>query len=247
MAASGIRFTNGYATSATCTPSRFALLTGTYPWRNENAKILPGDAPLLIDTTATTVASMLKKQGYATGVVGKWHLGLGNGNVDWNKAIARTPNDLGFDESYIMAATGDRVPTVYVENRHVVGLQASDPLYVSYEKNFPGQPTALTNPELMTKMKWHHGHNQSVVNGVPRIGFMKGGKSAIWTDETMAEVFLSKAKAFIDRHQNKPFFLYYALHEPHVPRVPGEKFAGKSGLGPRGDAILEADWCVGEI
>ena len=247
LAASGIRFTNGYATSATCTPSRFALLTGVYPWRNENAKILPGDAPLLIDTTAITVASMLKKQGYATGVVGKWHLGLGNGNVDWNKAIAKTPNDLGFDESYIMAATGDRVPTVYVENRQVVGLQASDPLFVSYEKNFPGQPTALTNPELMTKMKWHHGHNQSVVNGVPRIGFMKGGKNATWTDETMADVFLGKAKDFVDQHKGKPFFLYYALHEPHVPRVPGAKFAGKSGLGSRGDAILEADWCVGEI
>ncbi len=247
LAASGIRFTNGYATSATCTPSRFALLTGMYPWRNENAKILPGDAPLLIDTSAITVASMLKKQGYATGVVGKWHLGLGNGNVDWNKAIAKTPNDLGFDESYIMAATGDRVPTVYVENRKVVGLQANDPLYVSYEKNFPGQPTAITNPELMTKMKWHHGHNQSVVNGIPRIGFMKGGKNAIWTDETMANVFLGKAKDFIDQHKATPFFLYYALHEPHVPRVPGAKFAGKSGLGPRGDAILEADWCVGEI
>jgi len=247
LATSGLRFTNGYATSATCTPSRFALLTGVYPWRNENAKILPGDAPLLIDTTAITVASMLKKQGYATGVVGKWHLGLGNGNVDWNKAIAKTPNDLGFDESFIMAATGDRVPTVYVENRNVVGLQANDPLYVSYEKNFPGQPTAITNPELMTKMKWHHGHNQSVVNGVPRIGFMKGGKNATWTDETMAEVFLGKAKDFIDQHKETPFFLYYALHEPHVPRVPGAKFAGKSGLGPRGDAILEADWCVGEI
>ena len=251
LAASGIRFTNGYATSATCTPSRFALLTGVYPWRNKDAKILPGDAPLLIDTTAVTLASMLKRQGYETGVVGKWHLGLGSGNVDWNRAIARTPNDLGFDYSYIMAATGDRVPTVYVENRNVVGLTANDPLYVSYEKNFVGQPTALTNPELMTKMKWHHGHNQSIHNGVPRIGYMKGGKSALWTDETMAEVFLDKAKNFIDQHQAKktgrPFFLYYPLHEPHVPRVPGEKFVGKSGLGPRGDAILEADWCVGEI
>ena len=251
LAASGLRFTNGYATSATCTPSRFALLTGVYPWRNKNARILPGDAPLLIDTTAITLATMLKKQGYETGVVGKWHLGLGSGNVNWNKAIARTPNDIGFEYSYIMAATGDRVPTVYVENRNIQGLQASDPLYVSYEKNFAGQPTALTNPELMTKMKWHHGHDQSIHNGIPRIGYMKGGKSALWVDETMANVFLNKAKAFIDAHQAKkttrPFLLYYALHEPHVPRVPGEKFAGKSGLGPRGDAILEADWCVGEI
>ena len=251
LAQSGIRFTNGYATSATCTPSRFSLLTGTYPWRNKNAKILPGDAPMLIDTTAATLASMLKKQGYRTGVVGKWHLGLGDGHVDWNKAISPTPNDLGFDYAYIMAATGDRVPTVYVENRQVVGLTPDDPLYVSYEKNFPGQPTALTNPELMTKMKWHHGHNQSIHNGIPRIGYMKGGQSALWNDETMAEVFLDKVNRFIDTSQaqkpSKPFFLYYALHEPHVPRVPGERFVGKSGLGPRGDAILEADWCVGEL
>lgn len=251
LAQSGIRFTNGYATSSTCTPSRFALLTGVYPWRNKNAKILPGDAPMLIDTTAVTLASMLKQQGYRTGVVGKWHLGLGNGQVDWNKAISPTPNDLGFDYSYIMAATGDRVPTVYVENRQVVGLTPNDPLYVSYEKNFPGQPTALTNPELMTKMKWQHGHNQSIHNGIPRIGYMKGGQSALWKDETMAEVFLDKARQFIGTNQAqkaaRPFFLYYALHEPHVPRVPGAHFVGKSGLGPRGDAILEADWCVGEL
>ena len=247
LAASGVRFTNGYATSATCTPSRLALLTGTYPWRNKNAQILPGDAPLLIDTASVTMADMFRRQGYATGVVGKWHLGLGNGRLDWNQPISETPNDLGFDYSYIMAATADRVPTVLVENRRVAGLQANDPLYVSYEKNFPGQPTALTNPELMTKMKWHHGHNQSVHNGIPRIGYMKGGKAALWQDEHLAEVFLGKAEAFIEAQQQQPFFLYYALHEPHVPRVPGARFAGKSGFGPRGDAILEADWCVGEI
>lgn len=247
LAKSGVRFTNGCATSATCTPSRLALLTGTYPWRNKNAQILPGDAPLLIDTASVTMADMLRRQGYATAVVGKWHLGLGNGRLDWNRPIGETPNDLGFDYSFIMAATADRVPTVFVENRRVVGLQATDPLLVSYEKNFPGQPTALTNPELMTKMKWHHGHNQSVHNGIPRIGYMKGGKAALWEDEKMAEVFLGKAEGFIDAHKAQPFFLYYALHEPHVPRAPATRFVGKSGLGPRGDAVLEADWCVGEI
>lgn len=249
LAQNGVRFTNGYATSATCTPSRFALLTGIYPWRNQNAKILPGDAPMLIDTASTTLADVLHQKGYATGVVGKWHLGLGNGKMDWNKAIPQTPNDLGFDYSYIMAATNDRVPSVYVENRNVAGLQPGDPLLVSYEKNFDGQPTALTNPELMTRMKWHHGHNQSVHNGVPRIGYMKGGKAALWQDETMGDVFLGQVTAFIDAQKQKkrPFFLFYALHQPHVPRVPNPRFVGKSGLGPRGDAILEADWCVGEL
>jgi arylsulfatase A-like enzyme len=247
LAATGVRFTNGYATSATCTPSRLALLTGTYPWRNKNAQILPGDAPLLIDTASVTMADMFRHLGYATGVVGKWHLGLGNGHLDWNQPIPETPNDLGFDYSYIMAATADRVPTVFVENRRVVGLQANDPLYVRYDRNFPGQPTALTNPELMTRLTWHHGHNQSVHYGIPRIGFMKGGKAALWQDDRLAETFLGKAEAFITAHQAQPFFLYYALHEPHVPRVPGARFAGKSGLGPRGDAVLEADWCVGEL
>ena len=247
LAAGGVRFTNGYATSATCTPSRYALLTGRYPWRNKNAQILPGDAPLLIDTASVTLADLLKRQGYATAVVGKWHLGLGNGRLDWNQPIGETPNDLGFDYSYIMAATADRVPTVFVRNRRVVGLQASDPLEVSYDKNFPGEPTALSNPELMTKMKWHHGHNQSVHNGIPRIGYMRGGRAALWQDERMAAVFLGQAERFIDDHRGQPFFLYYALHEPHVPRAPASRFVGKSGRGPRGDAILEADWCVGEI
>lgn len=251
LAAGGLRFTNGYATSATCTPSRYGLLTGIYPWRNENAKILPGDAPLLIDTALVTLPKMLKGAGYRTGVVGKWHLGIGDGNVDWNAELHGNPNDVGFDYSYIMAATTDRVPTVYIDNRRVVGLTANDPIQVSYKENFPGEPTAISNPELMTKQKWQHGHNQSVHNGIPRIGYQKGGKSALWHDEDMADVFLEKAKSFIDdnnpKKTNEPFFLYYALQQPHVPRVPHPRFVGKSGMGPRGDAIIEADWCVGEI
>lgn len=251
LAQNGLRFTNGYATSATCSPSRYALLSGQYPWKNERAKILPGDAPMLFDSSKTTMADMFKNNGYRTAVVGKWHMGLGSGNIDWNQDISVTPNDIGFDLSYIMAATNDRTPTVYVENRRVVGLEENDPLLVSYKENFEGEPTAISNPELMTKMKWHHGHNQSVHNGVPRIGYMKGGKNALWVDENMADDFLAKAKSFISEsvaeESKSPFFLYYALHEPHVPRVPHERFVGKSGMGPRGDAILEADWCVGQI
>lgn len=246
LASKGIKFSNGYASSATCTPSRYALLTGMYPWRNKNARILAGDAPLLIDTEQQTLPKILSKKGYQTGIIGKWHLGLGDGFVNWNEIIKPGPNEVGFDESYILAATQDRVPTVYIENGNVVNLDKNDPIEVDYKKNFEGEPTAITNPE-MTTMKWHHGHNNSIVNGIPRIGYMKGGTSAKWEDLDMADHFLEKAQNYIKTHKEKPFFLYYAMQQPHVPRTPHPRFVGKSGLGPRGDVILEADWCIGEF
>ncbi len=160
--------------------------------------------------------------------------------------VSPGPNEVGFDYAYIMAATQDRTPTVFLENGLVDGLQKDDPLFVDYENNFEGEPTGLDNPELC-KMKWHHGHNNSIHNGIPRIGFQKGGKSALWVDENMGDDFLGKAQQYIQENKSKPFFLYYALHQPHVPRTPHPRFAGTSGMGPRGDVILEADWCVGEL
>ncbi|MFC2115867.1 arylsulfatase [Bacteroidota bacterium] len=246
LANGGLRFTNAYASSATCSPSRYALLTGAYPWRNKRARILSGTAPLLIDTAQATIPKMLRERGYHTGIVGKWHLGLGAGNIDWNKRIAPGPNEVGFDYSFIMAATQDRVPTVYIEDGDVVGLDPQDPLEVDYQQNFPGEPTGKDNPELL-KMIWHYGHNGSITNEIPRIGFMRGGKSALWIDEDMADTFLEKARQYIKNHKEEPFFLYYAMQQPHVPRTPHPRFIGKSGMGPRGDVIVEEDWCLGEF
>ena len=179
LARNGIMFTNGYATSATSTPSRYAMFTGLYPWRNADAKILPGDAPLIIPTDIPTMPKMMQEAGYATAAIGKWHLGMGDGNVDWNQHINPSANTVGFDYTCLIAATNDRVPTVYVENGLVEGLDPDDPIYVDYEKNFEGEPTALTNPEML-KMNWSVGHNFSIVNGIPRIGYMKGGEKARW-------------------------------------------------------------------
>tara|TARA_R110002126_G_scaffold291782_1_gene458021 strand:- start:41207 stop:42772 length:1566 start_codon:yes stop_codon:yes gene_type:complete len=246
LANGGVRFTNGYATSATCTPSRYGILTGVYPWRNKDAQILPGTAPLIISTNQMTVPKMLKQQGYQTGIVGKWHLGLGSGNVNWNERVSPGPNEVGFEDSYIMAATQDRVPTVYIKNGYVDGLDPNDPIEINYQKNFKGQPTGKDNPELLS-MKWHHGHNSSIVNGIPRIGFMKGGEAAKWSDVDMADHFLKEAQTYVQRHKENPFFLYYALQQPHVPRTPHPRFVGKSGMGPRGDVILEADFMIGEF
>ncbi|MGA0374078.1 MAG: sulfatase family protein [Flavobacteriaceae bacterium] len=246
MAMAGMRFNNGYATSATCTPSRYALLTGVYPWREKRARILAGTAPLIIGIDQMTLPKMLKQQGYQTAIIGKWHLGLGNGNVNWNELVTPGPNQMGFDYSYILAATQDRVPTVYIKDGNVVGLDPNDPIEVNYQKNFEGEPTGLENPELLT-MKWHHGHNSSIVNGIPRIGFMKGGDAAKWSDIDMADHFLNGVQEYIKDRKDQPFFLYYPMQQPHVPRTPHPRFEGLSQLGPRGDAIVEADWCLGEL
>ncbi|HSH92939.1 MAG TPA: arylsulfatase [Roseimicrobium sp.] len=248
IAKDGLRFANGFATSATCTPSRYALMTGEYPWRKKGTGVLPGNATLIIEPGRATLPSMLQRAGYKTGVVGKWHLGLGagQGEINWNVEIKPSPNEIGFDYSFIMAATGDRVPCVFVENRRVVNLDPADPIEVSYGKPIPGVPTGKDNPELL-KMHPSHGHDMSIVNGISRIGYMKGGKAALWKDEDMADTFTGKAVKFIENNQKLPFFLFFALHDPHVPRVPHSRFVGKSGMGPRGDAILQADWSTGEI
>ncbi|MCA1684398.1 MAG: arylsulfatase [Planctomycetia bacterium] len=248
IAAQGLRFTDGHAAAATCTPSRYALLTGEYAWRKPGTNVLTGDARLIVRPGRPTLPSVLKRAGYTTGVVGKWHLGLGEsgGEIDWNGDIRPGPLDVGFDASFIVPATGDRVPCVYLQDRRVFGLDPKDPIRVSYAGPVGDEPTGRDHPELL-KMKLTHGHDFTIVNGISRIGYMTGGRSARWVDEDMADVLTRRATSFIDANKDRPFFLYFATHDVHVPRVPHPRFAGKSGCGVRGDAIEQLDWCVGEV
>lgn len=246
LAAGGVRFSNAHSSSATCTPSRYSLLTGEYAWRRKGTGILPGNAKMIIDPGRDTLPSMLKNAGYKTGVVGKWHLGLGDGTLDWNSEIKPGPNEIGFDYSFLIPATGDRVPCVYVENHRVVDYDPSDPIEVSFNGPIGDDPTGKANPELL-KMHPSHGHDMTIINGISRIGYMKGGQTARWVDEDMADVITIKANQFITNHKDEPFFLYFSTHDIHVPRVPHSRFVGQSGMGPRGDAIVQLDWCVGQL
>jgi arylsulfatase A-like enzyme len=250
LAADGVRFTQGYAPSATCTPSRYSLLTGEYAWRQKakSNSILDGDAPLCIEPGRLTLPAMLRQAGYQTGVVGKWHLGLGDGQtrVDFNGEIKPGPLEIGFDHAQIIPATVDRVPSVWIENHRVLGLDPADPIEVSYATNIGDEPTGLERPDLL-KQGADKQHSGTIINGISRIGYMKGGHAARFKDEELANTVVAKSIAFIEQRRAQPFFLEIGLFEPHVPRTPAAAFVGTSGCGVRGDVIQQIDWEVGEI
>ena len=249
LASEGIRFTNAHTVAATSTPSRYSLLTGEYAWRRPDTDIAAGDVKMIIRPEQYTMADMFKSAGYATAAIGKWHLGLGDktDGQDWNAPLPAALGDLGFDYHYIMAATADRVPCVFIENGKVANYDPSDPIEVSYTKNFPGEPTGKDNPELLYNLHPSNGHDMSIVNGISRIGFMKGGGKALWKDENIADSITVHAIDFIKQHKDEPFFMYFATNDVHVPRFPHDRFRGKNPMGLRGDAIAQFDWTVGQL
>ncbi len=227
LASQGLRFSDAHSMASVCTPSRYSLFSGEYAFRKKGTGIASGIEGLLIEPGRTTLPSLLKRAGYATGIVGKWHLGLGTRPTNYNAEITPGPLEIGFDYAWIIPATGDRVPCVWVENHRVVGLDPADPITLDYSVS--------------------RGAAGSFVNGIPRIGKQTGGKAALWKDEEISTVIAAKSCAFIDKHKDRPFFLEVATHNIHVPRVPNPKFRGTSHCGVRGDTIAEFDWIAGQV
>jgi arylsulfatase A-like enzyme len=234
LASEGQRFVNGQASAAVCTPTRYSMLTGQYSWRHNvngvNKGVANGASPLVIPTDMTTAPGLLQKAGYHTGLVGKWHLGFGLTKPDFNQELRPGPLEVGFHEFFGIPATNDRIPTMLVRNHRVVGLDPADPITYTYDKD---------EAKTLGLLAWAAGRD--------RIGFAKGGKSAWWEDQKLADIHTKEALDFIERNKTNRFFLYYAPHNVHAPKIPGPRFAGTSGLGERADLLLEFDDSLGQL
>lgn len=246
LASEGLQFTSGYCSASTCTPTRYSFLTGTYAFRHKGTGIAAPNSPLIIPPNTVTLPDLLRKGGYQTAVIGKWHLGLGVGKPDWNGELKPGPHEIGFDYNFLLPTTNDRVPQVYVENYRVPNLDPKDPLWVGSRKPSKDYPTGKTNRASL-RLDWSHGHNGTIYNGISRIGFYTGGHAARFRDEDLGDKWVEKSVGWIEAHRADPFFLFFASHDLHVPRMPHERFQGVTPHGFRTDCIVELDWAVGEL
>ena len=238
LAAEGRKFTDAHSASAVCTPSRYGLLTGEYPFRAHEGKGLWGPAPvtspLLIDTATPTIADVFKESGYDTAAFGKWHLGFGEGENDWQEPLRPGPQDLGFDYYFGMPVVNSAPPYVYVENDRIVGSDPADPL-VPLGRDSNRKPTPITPipPEAA----------QRSANRFS--GAVEAHK--LFNDYEVGTKLTQKATEWIEARGDKPFFAYFSTTNVHHPFTPAKRFHGTSECGPYGDFVHELDWIVGEV
>ncbi len=233
LASEGIKFTDAHTSSAVCSPTRYGIITGRYNWRSTlKSSVLTGKSKALIPNSRTTIASMLKKQGYNTAFIGKWHLGWnwalkhkdsvsGEGwnvkdfdNLDFSKPITNGPKDLGFTYSYGHSGSLDMAPYVYVEN---------------------GMPTAVPDSVTQNTAKYYW--------------WRKGPTSKDFIHDDVTPNFFRRSFKYITEkaQEDNPFFLYLALPSPHTPILPTKEWQDKSDLNPYGDFMLMIDAYMGQL
>jgi len=222
LAREGMRFTDAHSPNAVCSPTRYAVVTGTDPYRRyATSHVLFNGEPLVIWDGEATVASLLRRKGYRTGVVGKWHLGLGDAVPRDLNHPGRGPNEVGFDDAFILADGPDMKPAYYLENGRIVDV---------------AKPAYAARPGLIRRVGYH---------------LIRQAPLGRWEDRRPANAkgarFADEAVAFIERHRDRPFFLYFPTCSIHVPFTVDPRFTGKSGIGPRGDYVMEFDWAVGRV
>lgn len=226
LAKQGRSFTDFHSASSVCTPSRYALLTGRYPGRvNLYVPIFLHDS-LVIDSNQLTIADVMKQAGYATAIVGKWHLGFQTHRpVDWNAELKPGPLELGFDYYFGYPTVSSHPPFVYIKNHHVLGLTKDDPMV--YGKH--------------AETRWFP--EKFDLEGIG------GGRAAhfLYDERSVGTTFKDSAVNYIKAHKDVPFFLYFATTAIHHPFTPAPRFIGSSKAGRYGDYIQELDWVIGEV
>ena len=237
LAREGRRFTDAHSASAVCTPSRYGLLTGQYPFRAAGGRGIWGPAPisspLLIDTETLTVADVFKSRGYDTAVFGKWHLGFRSERNDWEKPLRPGPQDLGFDYYFGMPVVNSAPPYVYVENDRVVGADPADPLMLIAKSGKEATPLTPIPKEASQR-------SPNAFSGAV-------AAHKLFNDYEVGTKLTEKATAWIKSRGGKPFFAYFATTQIHHPFTPAKRFQGTSQAGLYGDFIHELDWIVGEV
>lgn len=242
LASQGMRFTDAHSPSGVCTPTRYSLLTGRYPWRSRlPVGVLRGYSRTLIEADRPTVATLLKSKGYQTAVIGKWHLGLdwipkkgresllattGYGiksemnpdDIDFTQDPAQGPKTIGFDYSFVLPASLDMPPYAYLENQKLTEL--------------PTGYTAGNKPE----------------SGYAGPFWREGQMSPSFDFHAVLPTFINKATDFLKKQPvAKPFFLYLPLAAPHTPWMPTKGYVGTSKAGEYGDFVQQVDAAIGDV